>query len=269
MDLRRFLDFAVERENVRIRREAGEPAPWTHDDVLRRGFFCNVYREDDKTTRWFRDNIRQHLAGGQSVFACTVFRWFNRIESGEVLKPHLLGDWEPATLLPELEKLPKIVGAAYMVKSPKGMRKAAGLLQCAEVVRERCLAMRARETLEELHAEICEFPYVGRFIAYEIVTDLRHGMMAEATDINSWASAGPGCARGLNWLLGTKYVYGREKHQQQMLAVMREMLPEINDRWPWPDRPWEMREVEHVLCEFAKYTELQNGKRPKRYWRKS
>ncbi len=265
-----FTTFAVEREKIRLRREAGRPFPWTMDETLQKGFFCNVYREDDKTTRWFHENIRSRLAGGAAIFACTVFRWFNRIESGEVLKPHLLGEWDPKTLLPELEELPKIVGAAYMVKSPKGMTKAAGLLECAAAVRERCFTMEVPGTLEEMHRNICEFAYVGRFLAYEIVTDLRHTILHQASDIDTWASAGPGCARGLGWLMSDdprKFTYGPEKQQQHMLSLMREMLPAINSSWPWPHRPWEMREVEHVLCEFAKYTELKRGKRPKRYWR--
>ena len=44
-------------------------------------------------------------------------------------------------------------------------------------------------------------PYAGfsGFMAYEVVTDLRHTKyLKNADDINTWANAGPGAVRGLN-----------------------------------------------------------------------
>lgn len=270
MDLTDFLTFAIEREKIRLKKEAGQPAPWTEDPELQRGYFCNVFREDDRTTRWFREHIRDHVSGGQAIFACTVFRWFNLPAAGEVLIPHLRDKWRPLLALREMEKLPSVVSGAYMVKSPKGMGKAEGILAVADQIRPAAMELGEKRwfTMESLHAELLKFPFVGRFIAYEIVTDLRHtDVLRDATDIMTWASAGPGCARGLNWLTGRGFRYGPEKYQQQMLECMREILEEVNRCWVF-NRPWEMREVEHVLCEYDKYKRLQSGARPKRYYRR-
>lgn len=46
-----FFEFCREREQIRRRREAGEPFPWTADVVLQNGRFLNVFREDDKGTK--------------------------------------------------------------------------------------------------------------------------------------------------------------------------------------------------------------------------
>ena len=272
-----FFAFAIERENIRLRREAGDPAPWTEDPVLAHNFFCNVYREDDKTTRWFRQEIRDPVAEDpmKSVLACTVFRWFNFIPTGEVLRPFLLeGIAHGDALRDRLKELPQVVGGAYLIKSPAGMDKVDGLLQCIEPVEAAAenlgwCSVKLGYTLETLHEELMSFPYLGRFMAYEIVTDLRHTIVGRnATDITTWASAGPGCARGLGWVAiddPSEFQYGSARQQRGMLRLMQDILFESRTRWPWHDtRPWEMREVEHVLCEFAKYRAAQTGRRIKR-----
>ena len=41
-----FFDWCRERERIRVKRDAGEPAPWTEDPIFRQGRFLNVFRED-------------------------------------------------------------------------------------------------------------------------------------------------------------------------------------------------------------------------------
>src|SRR5690349_267144 len=74
-----YFATATEREAIRRRRLAGEPWPWTSDAVLSAWRFCNVHREHDKTTEWFRNEIRAKLTGLAVIEACVIFRWFNRI----------------------------------------------------------------------------------------------------------------------------------------------------------------------------------------------
>ena len=46
-----FFEFCKERENIRLKRERGEPGPWTTDEVFQNGRFLNVFREDDRGTK--------------------------------------------------------------------------------------------------------------------------------------------------------------------------------------------------------------------------
>lgn len=269
-----FFAFARERERVRIKKEGGEEPPWTDDPVLQTCFFCNVFREDDRLTRWFRQNIRDAVAehASRAILACTAFRWFNYQPSGEVLKPYLLGQrpWRHREILLKLNRLPQVIGGAYMIKSPPNLKKAAGLIKClSPVVRDVGVLARSEWTMQDLHARMMQYPYLGRFMAYEIVSDLRHTkVLRRAPDINEWASAGPGCARGLGWVLEDNpdaFGYTTKAHEAAMVDMMQELLAmSATYRWPWPDRPWEMREVEHVLCEFGKYRAAQTGRRVKR-----
>ena len=46
-----FFSFCKERENIRLNREKGRPAPWSDDPIFQRGRFLNVFREDDRGSK--------------------------------------------------------------------------------------------------------------------------------------------------------------------------------------------------------------------------
>ena len=49
-----FVYFIHERESIRLRKESGLHQPWTVDPILNDYYFCNINREDDKTTKYIR-----------------------------------------------------------------------------------------------------------------------------------------------------------------------------------------------------------------------
>ena len=61
MNLKSYFGFVRERYRILLQRRAGKPKPWTADRVLQEHYFTNVFREDDKTTVWFREHIREPL----------------------------------------------------------------------------------------------------------------------------------------------------------------------------------------------------------------
>src|SRR5262245_1677713 len=105
-----FLYWVRERHQIHLRRKAGMSPPWTDDEILQSIFFTNPYREHDKTTVWFRENVRDPLRNDPRVlFATIIFRWFNYIPTGEILKETdlqipvrrfgLLEHWQPELAL--------------------------------------------------------------------------------------------------------------------------------------------------------------------------
>ena len=169
-----------------------------------------------------------------------------------------------------------MVTGAYVIKTPNGTDKLTGILDSMEYVDEHYSELLGAmtweptrpHTLEAAHKMLMTIPYLGRFMAYEIVTDLRHTFLLDtATDIHTWASAGPGCCRGLGWVLEGNpdlIKYGSRKSQEVAQELMRCLLAQSFEEWENPDRPWEMREVEHCLCEYDKYRRAQGGQRLKR-----
>lgn len=278
--LDRFFATALERERIRLRREAGLEPPWTADPILQQFRFCNLRREDDRTTRWFRKWFRgPHRADSRVLLGTVIFRWFNRIETGrhlmfipeevppgygENIRPsdNLLLNWDPDSARRRLQHVSPLVTGAYMIKTPPRVTKLEGLIWCIDNVwgdrEELHQLLESRPRLQDLHRVLKSYPYLGDFMAYEIVSDLRWTeFLSGAEDVLSWAVPGPGARRGLRRLFGPLA-------RSEELEAMRSLLAEARRR-DWPEgRPWEMREVEHWLCEFDKYMRAEAGERLKR-----
>lgn len=307
--LLKFFSYAREREAIRIRREVQKtPRPWTDDLILQHYRFCNVFREDDRTTRWFRDYVRGPMRGRPGVLLATVlFRWFNRISTGEAvfLQTSLYRDG-PATAWDEYLRCGKssvllhaiktycgkgpYVTGSYTVLGKRGMTKLPGCLWGVEnfrttkmeaeglgevgwrVVAEELLSGSHSHSLEWLWSWLRQFDYLGDFTAYEIVTDLHHtGLLDEASDAMTWANPGPGALRGLNRIHGREL--NRRIPRERLIEEMQDVLRASRRLWPREidgvrTRPWTMREVEHLTCEFDKYERTRLGEgRPRGVFR--
>ena len=284
-----FFAFARRRHQIYLDRTAGRPEPWTGDPILGRYRFTNVFRELDRTTVWFRENVRDRLAGRpvyEQVLGTILFRTLNRIESGSALfsqgqlhrtppgwnyiqraENNQEANWVlylETALRHAIPKGPWVTGA-YIVKTPDGMDKLRGALWIVQEAAKRLPTTladpAARSSLEGLHRALQSYPFIGGFTGYEIVSDLRHlPILREAPDIMTWAHAGPGAVRGLNRLMGFPVKQGMR--QSEALMYMRHLLAEVPKFWPahdesWPT--WEMREIEHTLCEFDKYERVRLG----------
>ncbi len=271
----KFFALAREREAIRRRRAAGEPWPWTTDQILSDWSFCNVHRENDRTTVWFREQVRSHLAGWPAVEATVAFRWFNLIETGERISDLLLNGWDRdeafRRLAPVRDAGEQLWSAAYRLRGETGRNKLDSYLDAIEAVRRGLPGRAARwgNSLREAWLDLQDFRLMGPLTAYEVVSDLRWTpVLANATDIMTWASVGAGCANGMEWVLTGKLgdhdsspgeVPALVEPMRQLLAMSRD--PQY---WPYADAPWEMREVEHWACETAKYVKAKYGRRLKR-----
>ena len=275
--IEQYFALARERYLIRERRLAGQPFPWSDQEVFQKYNLCNVFREHDKTTMWFADNVRSKLTGLDVIKATVIFRWFNRIETGEIIKHLLLEGWntEEAAIL--LEGVKPVVTGAYMIKTVTGKNKLDGALEAidAAIPVLDSLDGKWEPTLEGMHKQLVDINYLGGFMAYEVVSDLRWTPVLEnAPDIMHWANAGPGCVRGLSRIIQGSprgmFTRNSQKSQDEMVEHMNVLLELSQDPkyWPaeWPQ--WEMREVEHWLCEFSKIAGwLDDDKEPKRVYR--
>ena len=236
------------------------------DPILREFKFCQVFREDDRTTRWFRHHIREPLRNDPEVFMATVaFRFFNLIETGETLLDHNLHiEWDREKAIQEIRKQNKWVTGAYIVKSPNRMDKVTGVAECVSHIwaeRERILKDFSRlKSLCDAWNYLLRFPYIGPFVSYEMVTDLRHTYLLEnAEDILSWANASPGAMRGLNRLTGRPLEFCKRSWDWngEMQALYQWCIEHLDlSKF---HRPFEMREIEGGLCKFDKYSRILHG----------
>jgi hypothetical protein len=271
--LERMLYWVCERHEVYLRRKAGLPKPWTDDEILRSYYFTNPFREHDKTTAWLRENVRDPLRDSPSVLGAVVaFRWFNAISTGQLLLKHgLLHKWDAARAYQLLHERwqggngEKVFTGAYMIKAgngPPGCKIASVCRAITKVVNgqqsvlEACAQRPVR--MENAWRVLTRFPYMGGFMAYEVVCDLRYtALLREAIDVDTWCNVGPGAKRGMNRLLGRPLEAPISKvtwqdNTRSLLDRFKEL--KLRDA-PVP----EMREVEHVLCEVDKYNRALFG----------
>lgn len=270
---------ARERYQIKLNREAGKPWPWTEDKQFRQWRFCQVHREDDRTTVWFRNNVRRHLSGLAAARSTIAFRWFNRVETGELIVDLLVDKWDSEEARRRLQGISPVVTGAYIIKGYDGYSKLDGVLKCIDEAFSRLDPMvsmwqrlyceQNSLTLRTMWNDLTTLNYLGGFMAYEIVSDLRWcAPFDQSLDIMTWANAGPGCARGLSWVvdgqIGRFWTTARD--QKQMLPIMQEILAMSKNQEFWPQewKPWEMREVEHWSCEFDKYCRARSGESMKR-----
>lgn len=266
-----FFTYARLRESVRIKKAEGQPWPWCDDPVLRDNYFTNIRREHDKVTEWFRECVRTDLSLSPDVLPATLlFRWFNRIDVGDTifLKP---GDaFNTYLKTGNIEELrahikayhPKgpYVNAAYIIKGLDGMTKLDGVLYAFHRTmqsmdyRDLAETLLMNRSMKWATKRMSEFPQMGMFMAYEVACDLRWTyLLTDAEDILTWANPGPGARRGLNRM--SNYPLEYRVHTDECQHMMQEILHRV----PEDLGKWEMREVEHTLCEFDKYERVRLG----------
>lgn len=266
-----FFNFMVERHNIYLLSKVEKlPKPWTQDKILQNYKFCNVYRELDSVTIWSKEHIRDRWSKCPYLwFALCVLRRINWPETLEDLDD-LLIYWDPAEAEAILnyrkDNKKKIYNGSYMLTTggkavPKNYHTCFNILnQLWEKRFEITKRLRECQTLQEAF-EIFRAGHVGfsDFIAYEVVTDLRHtSYLKNATDIYTWANAGPGAIRGLNRITGRKITSKINSLQacKEMQYLLQESELYLPDHMP----RLEMREIEHTLCEFDKYERIKTDK---------
>jgi hypothetical protein len=265
-------EWIAERHRIHQRKSAGEPPPWTGDGIMRRYRFCNVFRELDKVTVWLREEWREPYAESEHLWiALCLARQVNWPDTlAEIGFPKRGYDARRVQRFLEarIARGEKAYTGAYMISAPSGVfagmgkpeytaRIVVGALWDARHEFHALFAGR-QPTLEETHAWLRKFRGWGDFMAYEVVTDLRHTRyLRDAPDINSWAVAGPGAIRGLNRLHGRPYKAGLS--QAQACAEMRALLALSRSSLPDFVPLLELRDIEHSLCETDKWLRVAAG----------
>jgi hypothetical protein len=276
LDLAPLLHWIREREAIRIRKERGEPFPWTKDPILRDYRFCNVRREDDQVTRWIDEHIRKpyekHSLLWLMLCIARTINWpstLHELMDRPDTFPTWTGEFNPKAMTKVLERRrkrgEKIYTGAYMIRAESDRNvswaKWSKQRYIAEIVigrlwRHRAEAVLHQSTMQEMHSWLMQHRGWGPFMAYQAVVDMRFTpILSGAPDVETWAAAGPGTIRGLNRLHGRPVAdrISQEQALEEILAlrkVLKRRLPKIE---------MDLSDVPNSLCEMDKYQRVKLG----------
>ena len=255
-----FFDFCREREAIRLRRLAGQPAPWSHDPVFQKGRFLNVFREDDRTTQAlirFLDPVADDLP--RLVQAAFFARWCNRSETLDALDVELLQD--PKALRRTLENLtsqPWCNVTAYPVEPIHFDGQLISRLDAAthlfDRIKDKLVAVIcasngqvtiATQAVNDLFHMNNDFPI---FMAVMDLAWFRPDIIDPASPVPTGIGAEPFMDILADYL-------GASSHQ----AVAEQMIALQPRYWPGAKRSLQPIDVEYLSCECRKYLSYING----------
>ncbi len=218
--------YMIERENIRRRKEAGEPGTWTDDPMLREYSFTNVRRSDDRTTRtlmaqFYGPNVPGALPG-DVLFNCCVARFFGLAEIVLHLGWQTAWDAEAAIArVHERQREGKQVFTSAYVITNNGESGDKVEFVCRKVLTR---LWNARHRLAEMPMEpdkgwcylvgqLRTFPALGGtgFMAKEVAQDFILAMGWKPRDLNTFTPVGKGARRGLNRLHGRSTTRSRRR----------------------------------------------------------
>lgn len=275
--VRRFVKYMVEREHIRIRKEAGQPRPWTKDPILSVYKFTNVRRANDFTTRYFDRLYSAALMGSkgrshaQILYLCGLYRYFGTTQFAvEVGAPP---KHDVARILKVVKKLrdndQKVFTGAYVITNggrsePKEhvvIEYLQGLWDNAGKITNMMDSAQSWRVGYEQLSELDGFGGSG-FMAKEVLQDYLMVFPKRIGDVDTWTPVGPGARRGLNRIWGRP---ARPTMQQNEAAYIRDCLELrtlVQDHWniahPHAD-DLSAHDVQFCLCEFDKYERTRLG----------
>ncbi len=244
----RLIYWITERESIRLKKEAGEPPPWTDDPILQKYRFCNVRRMDDKVSRWLLKNWYEPNKDHPNILvAVALARFFNLPRTLEQIGVWTFGYGPPrwAIMKESLRGMSKrgpIFNGAYMVRGNDGQDKVASVIDYYVGALVKAKINVDTSSMQNTHARIAEVYGFGSFMAGQIVADLRWAMTGEWKDRVNWAPIGPGSLRGLH----------RLGSNDLLTTIDCLKLSVSNDRL-------EAMDYQNCLCEFDKYERALGG----------
>lgn len=242
--------------------------PWTKDEILMDYKFCNVRRMDDRVSIWLAENWYNSKATNFTllIMGCMA-RMINWPDTLACLKmgqaARLEQSWDPKWIKKTLNKRKKsgekIFTGAYIINGARGGSKIIQVVDNINFIAKdfHSIKENIREhDMRELWALLLDYPGIGTFIAGQIVADLRHvGFFKSPNDCMEWAPLGPGSKRGMWKLTGNK------PNQKTFEILLPELVCDVYQELPEiaKDRQLEAMDIQNSLCEFDKYTRLEQG----------
>lgn len=261
-----LLYWIEERYSIFLQKESGSLLEWTKDPILKEYRFCNVFREDDKETKWIHTNWLQPNKNDPNLwFNMAIARFINWHESLKELG--YSKRWNPDKFCNILhrrkdEGLKTFTGAYIVSTNGASVSKidyiSYNVLSPLWLNRKK-IQPTELDSLQTFYERLIEYDGLGSFMAAQVIADVKHSpVLKKAKDWYTWAARGPGSRRGLN------RVYGRDKNsawsEEAWLSSLKDLSIEVEDKiLEITGRKIDNQNLQNCLCEFDKYMRVKNG----------
>jgi len=269
-----YWRFAVERQEIYMRRVRGELGPWTKDPILLKHKFTNAYRASDRVSQYFIRNVLyadKYSSEPQEVFFRTLlFKLFNKIGTWDHLE-NAVGDISWATfdrrrydkvLTTAMAAGQRLYSAAYIVPPVRlGLDegvKHRGHLHLLEYAMTQDVPNRVQEarSLKDVYGILKELPSLGRFLAFQFAIDLNYSEILTHSE-EDFVVAGPGALDGISKCFENGGDYKSEdiiEFVQNRQVIEFERL-DISFKTLW-GRPLQLVDCQNLFCEISKYARV-------------
>lgn len=272
--------WIIERENIRRKKETGQPAPWTKDERMATTRWCNVRRMDDKVSRWLLDNFytNRRIVPSEMAVGASLARLINRPETLELLCPNGYEGFHYKNFYSALANMAKsgqqIFTGVYIINGAGANGRKKWQL-VVDNLRDMWNNISDEEidttSMQNTHRNLMQYAGLGSFIAGQVVADLRHVVKGTWADKDSWAPQGPGSTRGLAYVLGLKGegLVTRKTWQEAFTVYSNALRNDRRLTKIFTDRKLEAHDLQNTLCEGSKWARVLEGGRSKNRYKAS
>lgn len=267
-----YWRFAAERLAIYYRKQENREGPWTDDPVLRMFRFTNTYRAADRVSQYLIREVQyapyRSKAPPDLFFRTLLFKLFNRIETWEAIESAVGPvEWRPGILdriEPVLDRLmrhgQRVYSAAYIMPAPRlgGVRKHANHLALIKQMMDDHLADRLRQApdLATAYEMLLRYPGLGRFLAFQYVTDLNYSEMLDFPE-SDFVVAGPGAIDGISKCFEDFGNHRPEEIIYEMAERQGEEFSRLGLSFPGLyGRPLQPIDCQNLFCEISKYARV-------------
>lgn len=279
-----FFDYLTERENVRLRKEAGDFFPWTEDTILQTYKFTNVRRHHDRTSNELREMFyKKHFNDDRRsiLMNCATYRYFGTYEFAKEIGwqdyDSFDFDFIEDTAADRLANRERVFTGAYVItnqgiSAPKQEVVVRYFLKALwEATPEIVKLAQISQSWEQVARRMMKLNGFGGtgFMTKEVLLDTTYTGFWEhyhedpnelgftfPADWGQWTPIGPGALRGAARVLGDESAKSL-KQEQAFQCIMN--LVNLQDLYFGHEFTLSPTDIQFGLCEFDKYERVRLG----------
>lgn len=267
-----YWRFAVERQNIFLKKQQDFNYPWTDDEILNAYKFTNVYRINDRVSQYLVSNVI--YLGDQNIeevfFRILLFKIFNKVETWEILQNELEEiSWKNYSFSQYdkifrklLENKIPIYSAAYIMASGKSAfnydykhQNHLKMLEKMMFDRVPNLLLKTNNMIEG-YLILKSYPSIGEFLAYQFITDINYSNLTNYSE-QEFVKAGPGAKDGIKKCFTDIGDYTFDDIIHLMMERQHKEFEKLDlnfiNLW---GRDLQLIDIQNIFCEVDKYSRV-------------